>query len=307
VNAIDDRVRAAREQFDLVTGDPAARDRFLAVFPGTGDPIAALIDASGLTSVSDEERHRLDFVRKIAFGRPDTGVDEAAAIEARQTLADAEARRAANAAAVDRAIELLRSADRKASEHTTPALLPDSILPAADEAGPPQPWRRFWILPIVLVAIAIGYVGGVATGSATEPSGAVSASPTIRPAATPEQLTFLTPPPAPPARPGDLVAAGRWFQQPPTPRDQFIQPSMLESMGIDPSNVRLGQVLTPGFSVWVAKKPDGSLCLLGGGADGAFGSCVKAEQFAATGIHMGDGSHLVDWDGGPIIITPTTP
>jgi hypothetical protein len=306
VNEIDERVRAAREQYELVMRDPGARDRFLAVFPGTGDPIAALIDASGFTRVSDEERNRLDLVRKIAFGRPDTGVDEAAAIEARQTLADAEARRAANAAAVDQAIELLRSADRKPSDPTTPALLPDSTLQAADEAGSPRPRLRFWVLPIVLVSIAIGYVGGVTTGSAG-PSVAVSPSPSIRPTVTPEPLTFLTPPPAPPVQPGDPVAASRWFQEPPSPRDQFNQPGLLESMGIDPADVRLAQVSTAGFGVWVAKKSDGSLCLLGGGADEAFGSCATVDQFAASGIHIGNGSHLVDWDGRAVTSSPTTP
>ena len=306
MNATHDRVRAAREQYALVMADPAARDRFVAAFSGAGDPIAALIDAAGLTSVSEDERRRLDRARQIAFGRPDPGGDEAAVNEARQTLADAEARRASNVAAVERTIELLRSVGQRAAEPTEPPQAPDTPVPAADEASPPRPWRRIWILPIILVSIAIGYVGGMMTGSA-EPSVAVSPPPSIRPTASPDLFTFLTPPPEPPLRPGDPVAASHWFDEPASPRDQFNQPSLLESMGIDPSNVRVAQVLTTGFGAWVATKSDGSWCLLGGGGGEAFGTCVTTEQFVASGIRVGDGRHLVDWDGHVVSITPAAP
>lgn len=102
---------AARAQaaLDLVSRDTLARDRFTRAYTGTGDALLSL-RAAARPAASPVTDQRLDALRRVAFGRPLTAAEEAAAEAARQALHDEERRRAQDADALDRAIRALAEA-----------------------------------------------------------------------------------------------------------------------------------------------------------------------------------------------------
>jgi hypothetical protein len=301
----DDRLDRARDQFELVSGDTDARDRFAAAFVGAGDPIAALREAAGLEEHSDEERRQCELRRKIAFARPRSAAEAAAAVEARRALAEEEARQLANAEAVDRAIRLVEFVGGPTAHVSPPSPVPDAPSPIAG-ATPREPSRirRIWLLPIILVSVASGYFGATVSGiPAAQSRAEVSAS--ALPSSSPTPFSHIERlPPVISIRPGDLAAAKRWFDRPATERDKFVNLPSLKSMGVAESDIRLVRTDPDGFGVWVASKPDGSLCLLGtSGTESVFGGCVTAQQFARTGLHVVGGGRSLDWDGNSLEVS----
>jgi hypothetical protein len=294
----------ARDALRIVENDPRARVRFVAAYAGHGDAVAALRLAADAARDAGDEQQQRD-LRKVAFGRTHGPAEEEAAAQARRTLLEAEQARRDTAAAIDAAIRALNAKpDARAAEHP----MEQSATPFAAAPPPPPPsrMRLLWVLPIVVICLAVAYAAGSASRGESVP---VSSPP------KPSHAPVETPSPSPPVflppdvslvqRPGDLVAAEKWFARPQVVQDQFEMTPMLSSMSIEPPDVRFVQTDLDGFSVWVAKDADGEFCLLGSYGGTGYGNCTPPDQFALTGLLLASDHNLIRWDGNSVTVATT--
>jgi hypothetical protein len=301
----------ARDALRIVESDPRARVRFVAAYAGHGDAVAALRQAVETTRDSSDEQRQRE-LRKAAFGRTHGLAEERAAAEARRTLLDAERVRTDTAAAVDAAIRALHATtDARVAEHPMEHSATPAALLAAAPPPPPSRMRFLWVLPIVVVCLAVAYIAGAATRSETVPvsSAPVSSAPT--PSHTPVERLLPSPPffPGPDVavirQPGDPIAAGKWFDRPQAAQDQFEMTAMLASMNIEPPDVRFVQADLDGFSIWVAKDAEGQFCLLGSFGGTGYGSCTPPDEFARSGVLLGSDHNSIRWDGTTMTVSTT--
>lgn len=264
--------------------------------------------------MTGEQRADLE---RIAFGRTQTREDEDAAAAARQELAEAD--RTAEVAAVRAEVASARAASWELAASRTPeaggwslaSTAPDGELPPPP---PPEAPRRAarrihtaWLVPIVAGAIAAGYFGAtIAVAGVPQP--------TVDPAPSPSgksAIVHLLPTPEPPSdvvigvpESGNLKEADAWFEDPPREVDGFVNQEMMQHLELDPAAIRFVQTNAAGYQVWVAKKLNGDLCVLGtADSESASSSCIARDGFAQMGARMAAGGYTITWNGSAVTVT----
>ena len=192
--------------------------------------------------------------------------------------------------------------------------------PSASSSPPPPPpsrMRLLWVLPIAVICLAVAYAAGSATRSEGVPSSSppkpsptpVSSAPT--PSHTPVEGLLPSPPffPGPDVdvteRPGDPVAAEKWFDRPQQAQDAFDIIPMLAHLNIEPPDVRFVQTDLDGYSVWVAKNTDGEFCLLGSYGGMGYSTCAPRDQFAMSSLLLIQDHNTIRWDGVTVTVATT--
>lgn len=293
----------AREALELVEADADARAALVSHYAGDGDPVAALRelvhpDAAAAAAL---DAH-LAQLRRLAFGRTETGEDEAAAAAARRQLEAIAAVERAHHDALDRAITaaLVHRAHPLTAAESTAQAAPDSPRPTTDddydEPEPEQP-RRPWLLPAA-IGLVVGALAVAALAWAFQPRVDEGRAPTPRPTSTGTSY-FLGDPPASTAEPGDLAAAERWFEPAQTDNDLVGVGDLRPEF--DRDSVRLVHESALA-RVWVVKQTDGKLCLetTETVSQVTSGTCSTADDFSSRGISVSSDVLTATWNGGQL-------
>jgi hypothetical protein len=287
--AAEERAERARAALDVVSRDTVARERFIAGYTGSDDALLALQTAAVASRADLPARERLDTLRRTAFGRTHNLAEESAATAARRTIRDDERRRERNSEALERAI--------LAVELT---VVPNPPVPGLEDPTPPT-WtttrrtsvpRGAWIAPFVTLALAVGYGSTALTGSAKPaPSPSASDTPSV------QRLAPVDPNIG--ALAGAPTAAEDWFTDPQTEQDKVGSRKILADLGIVANTTHFVLTTASGSGLWVAKGPDGSLCIVGvrPGTGGAFGTCATRDEFLRRGLSFTHGYDSIRWDG----------
>jgi hypothetical protein len=153
----------------------------------------------------------------------------------------------------------------------------------------------------------VGYFGApgaadqslVGPSASTAPSVVPSAPPSVAPSAFPipsDELTVVGP--------SSLKEADAWFETPPTERDGFGDPELLQTLKIDPSAVRFVQINTAGFEVWVAKTLDDDLCVLStNGTSELSSACTPRATFSGSGVILAQNGYSIGWNGSRVTVS----
>lgn len=295
-DAGDELSARAQAALDLVCRDAVACDRFTKAYTGTGDALLALRAAAD--PVSSIPGEQLDALRRIAFGRTRSAVEETAALAARQVLYDDKRVRAQNADALDRAIHAL--GETGGAGHSPAPPPPPDAGPAVTR--PTGVLRRIWIAPIAALCLVVGY------GSAAFSRHSTSAppSPPAAHAETVQQFAVVDPPKATNA--GWTIAAEEWFSTPQLEEDTVDAPAVVNDLGIDPATTRLMGTTVHGALLWIAKGTNRSYCIVGMRPwnGGAFGLCTTVANFRRGGLELTQGLDSVRWDGIKFTTSSTT-
>ena len=103
---------------------------------------------------------------------------------------------------------------------------------------------------------------------------------------------------------GNLKEADAWFENPPREVDGFVNQEMMQHLEIDPAAIRFVQTNAAGYQVWVAKKLNGDLCVLGtADSESASSSCISRDGFAQMGARMAAGGYTITWNGSAVTVT----
>ena len=263
--------------------------------------------------VDADARERRQRLERIAFGRTHSRKDEAAAAAARKELVEAareelaEADRAAQVAAQHLAARELATRQAVADDLSGQGTPPNPDIPPPPPPEPPRMvarrMRPAWLVPIVVASIAVGYYGATIAVAGT-----LQASVHSTPAPIVPSPVFLSPArTAPPnggtsvGGPSSLKEADAWFETLPSDSDPVVDPAILANLGIDPSAIRFVQINAAGSQVWVARKLDGDLCVIGTEGEGQppFTGCTTREAFAGSGITVTllEGRYSLTWNG----------
>jgi hypothetical protein len=267
-----------------------------------------------------DARERRQQLERIAFGRTHGPEDEAAASAARQELAEV-----AGAAQV--------AARERANSHefaTGRPLLEDDLggqgaPPNPDVPPPPPPelqrtvahrLRRAWLVPIIVCSVVVGYYGApmAVAGMLQDPPSSTPAP--VVPSPVFPTPTSESPTPEPPSidgvsagQPSSLKEADAWFETLPRNSDALLDPDVAGGLELDPTAIRFVQSSGAEFQVWVARKLDGDLCVVGSEAEGvsAFAGCNTREGFARSGVTMSHGGYSMIWNGSSVTVTMPRP
>ena len=306
----------SRDALELIERDADARSDFAAAFTGDGDPVAALRELVRPDAAAEAARdERLARLRRLAFGRTETGEDEAAAAEARRELEAIAARERARRDGLDRAIAAaLRHRAHPALDDTASAAarasapvtrvddprIDDTAIDDIDDdtddtyAGSA---RRSWLLPAA-AGLVVGALAVAALAWAFRPEAGASEAPSPRPTSTGTSY-FLGEPPASTAVPGDLAAAETWFDSVQT-EDDLVGVGELRPE-FDRDSVRL--VHSSALArVWLAKRVDGKLCLETTESATLItsGTCATADDFTSRGLSVSSNVLTASWNGGQV-------
>jgi len=252
-----------------------------------------------MSDIDDGRAAHLDGLRRIAFGRANTPEEHAAAAAAHEALARAEAEDSAAAAEAAAA----EHAEVGAAEPTDPGR------PSVDdEPQPPDAPARVWIVPAVVALVAGALLGGTATNLVrATPVAAPTAATSFTPGSSPRPASAIpvTAGAAFTSGPGNLEGAEGWFSRTQTDNDLnelfFGDPTRYV-----PESIRLVQSTGSG-EIWVAKTPDGGLCLMATSKDGGGGTCATADEFTQRGLAVGHATVQVAWDGVRMAVSYSAP
>ena len=252
--------------------------------------------------------------RESPFGRTQSRHDEAAAAAARKELAEA-----------DRAAQV--AAQQLAARDTAPRRVTTDDLggqepppnPAIPPSPPPEPphtiarrMRSAWLVPIVAAAIAFGYFGSTAALTSALQEPVLFTDPGVPSPDLPSPTrTARSNGSTSAGGPSSLKEADAWFETLPRDGDPVVDPAILANLGIDPSAIRFVQINAAGSQVWVARKLDGDLCVIGTEGEGQppFTGCTTREAFAGSGITVTllEGRYSLTWNGSTVTVsTPRT-
>ena len=226
-------------------------------------PLFRMTDGIPLDADARERRQQLE---RIAFGRTHSRHDEAAAAAARKELAEN-----------DRAAQV--AAQQLAARDTAPRrVTPDDLggqepppNPAIPPPPPPEPphkiarrMRSAWLVPIVAASIAFGYFGSTAALTSALQEPVLLTDPGVPSPDLPSPTrTAPSNGSTSAGGPSSLKEADAWFETLPRDGDPVVDPAILANLGIDPSAIRFVQINAAGSQVWVARKLDGDLCVIG--------------------------------------------
>ena len=109
--------------------------------------------------------------------------------------------------------------------------------------------------------------------------------------------------------PSSLKEADAWFETLPRNSDALLDPDVARGLELDPATIRFVQSSGAEFQVWVARKLDGDLCIVGSEAEGvsAFAGCNTREGFARSGVTMSHGGYSMTWNGSSVTVTMPRP
>ena len=300
----------SRDALELIERDADARSDFAAAFTGDGDPVAALRELVRPDAAAEAARdERLARLRRLAFGRTETGEDEAAAAEARRELEAIAAGERARRDGLDRAIAAalrhrahpaLDDTESAAARAAAPATRVDD--PRIDDTDIDDDTyaasaRRSWLLPAA-AGLVVGALAVAALAWAFRPEVGASEAPSPRPTSTGTSY-FLGEPPASTAVPGDLAAAETWFDSVQT-EDDLVGVGELRPE-FDRDSVRL--VHSSALArVWLAKRVDGKLCLETTESATLItsGTCATADDFTSRGLSVSSNVLTASWNGGQV-------
>jgi hypothetical protein len=229
----------------------------------------------------DDDRARLDELRRIGYGRTGSAAEEKRAAAARQQLEDLEGVGDLGFAPIDEPV----------TGEAHPPRLEEM------EPSPGITRSRGWIVPSVVglvVGVCVG-AGGLALVSIKASDGA---APTRAQGETPVQPVF---------DPGNLAAAQRLLGSAQTDRDR-APADLVDGMQIEAASTRILQS-TESENIWAAKNSDDSFCLLVEDLvqGGSGSSCTTTSDFLQYGLQLGLSDNLsVTWDGASVITTTAT-
>jgi hypothetical protein len=235
------------------------------------------------------DRHELE---RLAFGRPRTDADAAAAESALRQLVDADREHAASAAPTEPPFEA-------GVDQTDASTEPETAEPRTGSL------RRFLPL-VVVVGLLVGLGAGVAIGRA-------SLAPTATEPSDTETFTAVVPGAV--GR-GDNAAAAAKLATDQTSADVFPIPSFAVSLGLEPKTVHLILTEPDGNSLWIGRT-SAAICLLFSDPQAvltnddldpsiasAGSSCATAEAFESSGLTVRNGSDSWSWNGSTFSQTP---
>lgn len=243
-----------------------------------------------------EESGSIEHLRRIAFG-PDSSAQERAAAE--KSLHELEmAERAALSESVD---DVPVEDGAAASDDFDVKQFGEFDVEVDGEFDVEGPtfWERTiritWLVPIVVVSIAVGYLGslGPMAGLQQPDPASEKNEPLSNNVDFTEGTVVL----------GDLQAADSWFAQPVTEDMTFRNNELLEYERIDPSDVRLAIFGGNEGSLWVART-DATLCLLITHTADSASTCVERETFERQGIALAANELEARWYGRDVITSP---
>jgi hypothetical protein len=288
----------AREALELIERDGDARADFAAAYTGGADAVRALrerVEPDAAAAAAHDER--LARLRRLAFGRTETGEDEAAATEARRELEAIAAGERARRDSLDRAIAA--ALGRRAHPSSVPDTAPEADTAEFDDPDDlePEKPRRSWLLPAA-TGLVVGALVVAVLAWAYRPGAEATDAPTARPTST-GTTYFLGDPPPSTAVPGDLAAAERWFDTAQTD-DDLVGVGELRPE-FDRDSVRL--VHSSALArVWLAKRVDGKLCLETTESATLItsGTCATTDDFASRGLSVSSNVLTANWNGAQV-------
>lgn len=270
-----------------------------------------MMDGIPLDADARERRQQLE---RIAFGRPHSREGETAAFAARKELA--EVARAARVAARELAASHALATGRPVLEDGLAGQGPPPN--PAIPPPPPEPQRRVahrirraWLVPIILGSVVVGYYGApIAVAGVLQDPAYSTPAPVV------PSPVFLSPTPEPPSidgvsagQPSSLKEADAWFETLPRASDALLDPDVARGLELDPATIRFVQSNAADLQVWIARKLDGDLCVVGSEAEGvsAFAGCNTREGFARSGVTVSHGGYLMIWNGSSVTVTMPRP
>jgi hypothetical protein len=110
-------------------------------------------------------------------------------------------------------------------------------------------------------------------------------------------------------QPSSLKEADAWFETLPRASDALLDPDVARGLELDPATIRFVQSNAADLQVWIARKLDGDLCVVGSEAEGvsAFAGCNTREGFARSGVTVSHGGYLMIWNGSSVTVTMPRP
>lgn len=234
-------------------------------------------------------------LERVAFARPGSSEDAAAAQAALRQLIAADESAAGARAAVEPTISGV--SERGLSRPESSTMLTTDVQEADDEDGEPgEPAirKRRSLIPLVIV---IGIVVGLGVGLI-----ATRATPNLFPAAT---LAAQHPNASPNRTSGDATNALAELESPQTPRDVFPNADFARSLHVRGTSVHRILETSGGQTLWVARSPS-DICLMISLSDSksnidAGASCVSIARFSKDGVTLGDGNSQWSWNGSTFV------
>ncbi|MEO7121690.1 MAG: hypothetical protein ABI400_00945 [Lacisediminihabitans sp.] len=237
---------------------------------------------------------RIAELRRIAFGRDSTAEARAAASAELRELEKPEAAHPQSAQVESDAAQGPAS-EPHVAEHTGSVaadipLSTDSNTPSAQadttDTRSRAAVRAIWLVPIVLVSLAIGAVGG-SLWSAEHPS---APTPITHPS-----FALGTNGSGQPG--GDLAAAERILARPRSADDTFPLPNLVQNL--TKSTVRFLGGDTIGVQVWAGRNTEAELCLLVYESKSTSGAalCTTPADFTNQAMTLGFNQYQVSWNG----------
>jgi hypothetical protein len=244
-----------------------------------------------------EDRRELE---RIAFGRPETADDAAAAEAALRRLVAAD-RAASDSPGID-VVAVEDEYDPGPGIPSTPVAAGGAAPAVADgvaEEDEPPAGRRRGVLPLL---IAVGLLAGLGAGVVLGRS-----APSVTPTPAPSARLFLGfAPSAASLSPGSASSSEALAEteKPQTAQDVLPGPGFPRALGIEPASVHRILTTDDGYTLWVARTSE-DICMLFTTAEkseeigflGEGSACATPEEFAQRGLTLRADRDEWVWDG----------
>lgn len=247
-------------------------------------------------------------LEKVAFARPGSPADEAAAADAlRELVAMDEAALPIDPPVVDEAVSpevpVRQGPDSSADPPMDPAAASET---PGDAAKPEASRRRRSLVPlIVLAGLAVGVASGLGFARAAP---TVLASPISTPApATGVESSFGFTPIGPQYASASAATAALKAKQ--SAADVFPLPSFTKTLDVEPASIHRILTTNDGLTLWIGRTSE-DICLLFSGPDAtssldAGSNCATPSEFGTDGLTLSDGKDQWSWNGVDFTTTVT--